>query len=79
MSLYIKPGFWIEKKKYIKGFFNLDQFIDEKITAIPPPSGVEVLVNKQDSLAVDGTGTKYPTIDVVNEALGDIESILLSI
>lgn len=26
-------------------------------------------INKQDSLAVDGTGTKYPTVDAVNDAI----------
>jgi hypothetical protein len=42
-------------------------------------SGKEDVANKQNDLTVDGTGTKYATIDVVNESLGDIESILLSI
>jgi len=29
----------------------------------------EKLANKQNSLAIDGTGTKYPTVDAVNAAL----------
>ena len=51
--------------------------------AIAKNSGSDItkedVANKQNDLTVDGTGTKYATIDVVNEALGDIESILLSI
>jgi len=34
--------------------------------------GFEVLTNKQDSLTTDGTGTKYPTVDAVNEGLSNI-------
>ena len=30
----------------------------------------ELKANKQNSLAVDGTGTKFPTVDAVNEGLG---------
>ena len=40
---------------------------------------LERLANKQNSLVVDGTGTKYPTVDAVNTVLGDIETILASI
>jgi hypothetical protein len=32
--------------------------------------------NKQDSLATDGTGIKYPTVDAVNGSLNNIYSIL---
>ena len=32
-------------------------------------AGYEMKSNKQNSLAVDGTGTKYPTVDAVNAAL----------
>src|SRR5690606_35087105 len=33
---------------------------------------IEKLVNKQNNLAPDGTGTKYPTVDAVNIAISDI-------
>lgn len=36
---------------------------DETVT------GKEEIANKQNSLAVDGTGAKYPTVDAVNEGL----------
>jgi hypothetical protein len=35
-------------------------------------SDVEIQSNKQDSLAVDGTGTKYPTVDAVNAGLSSL-------
>lgn len=43
-------------------------------TLLPVPfsvvdAGYEMSANKQNSLAVDGTGTKYPTVDAVNAAL----------
>ena len=43
-------------------------------TVLPVPfsvvdAGYEVKDNKQNSLAVDGTGEKYPTVDAVNAAL----------
>lgn len=34
--------------------------------------GYESLVNKQNSLDNDGTGTKYPTVDAVNNALENL-------
>lgn len=34
--------------------------------------------NKQNSLAVDGTGTKYITVDAVNQALADLADIILT-
>lgn len=33
----------------------------------------EFKVNKQNNLDLDGTGTKYPTVDAVNQALSEIE------
>jgi hypothetical protein len=44
-------------------------------TLVPVPlsvtsSGNELLVNKQNSLAVDGTGGKYPTVDAIRLQLG---------
>ena len=38
--------------------------------AVTDISGKENSANKQNSLAVDGTGTKYPTVDAVNTGLG---------
>ena len=37
--------------------------------AVTDISGKEDIANKQNSLAVDGTGTKYPTVDAVFDAL----------
>jgi len=43
-------------------------------TLLPVPfsvvdAGYELSANKQNSLAIDGTGTKYPTVDAVNAGL----------
>jgi hypothetical protein len=38
------------------------------LTVSPTPLS-ELIINKQDSLAVDGTATKYPTVDAVNSRL----------
>lgn len=40
-----------------------------KLTGAPNLSVYELLANKQNSLATDGTGVKYPTVDAVNEGL----------
>lgn len=37
-------------------------------------STLEKISNKQDSLDEDGTGTKYPTVDAVNEKIEELES-----
>lgn len=34
--------------------------------------GYEKFINKQNDLNPDGTGTKYPTVDAVNQAIDDI-------
>ena len=34
---------------------------------------IELVENKQDSLSPDGTGTKYPTVDAVNEKVQELE------
>lgn len=49
---------------------------DSTIGNTPPFIGTdfELIVNKQNSLAVDGTGKKYPTIDAVNTMKSDIDS-----
>lgn len=39
----------------------------------------ENVANKQNSLAVDGTGTKYPTIDAVNAALSNVSNPLIKV
>jgi len=46
-------------------------------TVLPVPFTVlageyEIKANKQNSLAVDGTGGKYPTVDAVNEAIAEV-------
>jgi hypothetical protein len=38
----------------------------------------ENTANKQDSLTVDGTGVKFPTVDAVNAALDEIAPIVVS-
>lgn len=38
----------------------------------------ENVANKQDSLAVDGTGVKYPTVDAVNSGLSTKQATLVS-
>ena len=38
---------------------------------IPSLTGVELQANKQNSLTVDGTGVKYPTVDAVNAGIAD--------
>lgn len=49
-------------KSYTDGKFNL----------------AEQLANKQNDLTIDGTGTKYPTVDAVNQALADAKSNCLA-
>lgn len=41
---------------------------------IPSLTGVELTANKQNSLAVDGTGAKYPTVDAVNSGLSGVNT-----
>ncbi|CAB5224106.1 hypothetical protein UFOVP388_49 [uncultured Caudovirales phage] len=41
---------------------------------IPSISGLELQANKQNSLAVDGTGVKYPTVDAVNSGLSSVNT-----
>lgn len=53
---YVNPT-WIESLPY------------SKITGTPDLSVYELLANKQNSLAVDGTNTKYPTVTAVNSGL----------
>ncbi|SMC54363.1 hypothetical protein [Pedobacter nyackensis] len=53
---YVNPT-WIESLPY------------SKITDTPNLSIYELLTNKQNSLMVDGSGVKYPTVDAVNSGL----------
>ena len=39
-----------------------------------PSAYIEKTANKQNSLATDGTGTKYPTLDAVNDAFATINA-----
>ena len=41
---------------------------------IPSLTGVELTANKQNSLATDGTGIKYPTVDAVNSGLSGVNT-----
>ena len=41
---------------------------------IPSITGLELQANKQNSLATDGTGVKYPTVDAVNSGLTNINT-----
>lgn len=41
---------------------------------IPSITGLELQSNKQNSLAVDGTGVKYPTVDAVNSGIANINT-----
>lgn len=34
----------------------------------------ENVANKQNSLAIDGTGTKYPTVDIINNVISEINT-----
>jgi len=45
-----------------------------KSNITPIISGKEDVANKQNSLAIDGTGTKYPTVDAVNAI--DLQKVL---
>lgn len=62
---------------YVKKYNSGDEYInivstpiDYKITL--NTGKLELLENKQDDLTHDGTGTKYPTVDAINEALSQI-------
>lgn len=41
---------------------------------IPSIAGLELQANKQNSLTVDGTGVKYPTVDAINSAITNINT-----
>lgn len=41
---------------------------------IPSIGGLELQSNKQNSLTVDGTGVKYPTVDAINSAITNINT-----
>lgn len=49
-----------------------DSYFIEETELTETLSKYELIENKQNSLEVDGTGTKYPTVDAVNEALDEI-------
>ena len=62
---------------YVKKYNSGDEYInivstpiDYKVTL--NTGKLELLENKQDDLTHDGTGTKYPTVDAINEALSQI-------
>jgi hypothetical protein len=39
MSIFIKPGYWLKTRKKLKGAFNLDRYVDEKVTEKSIPVG----------------------------------------
>jgi hypothetical protein len=41
---------------------------------IPSINGLELQANKQNSLAIDGTGIKYPTVDAVNSGISNVNT-----
>ena len=41
---------------------------------IPSIAGLELQANKQNSLTIDGTGVKYPTVDAINSAITNINT-----
>lgn len=43
-----------------------------KLTGAPNLGLYELLANKQNSLATDGTGVKYPTVDAVNNGMSEL-------
>jgi hypothetical protein len=48
------------------------------VTALCPNIGGESFINKQNSMDVDGTGTKFPTVDTVNAALNFKQNVELT-
>ena len=40
---------------------------------------IELVVNKQNNLNPDGTGTKYPTVDAVNEKVQELEDSIANV
>lgn len=51
------------------------QIIVEQFPELAELLGLEYTENKQNDLTHDGTGTKYPTVDAVNNKFKDIETI----
>lgn len=76
-SLNVTTGAWVTSGTYtdtnvaliysirIKTI-NYGNLVYNNIVGNPEEIGTEKISNKQNSLTVDGTGTKYPTIDVIN-------------
>lgn len=64
-------------KIYVKKMYPGDDFItieetNNKYVIKLNEDKLELVENKQNNLNIDGTGTKYPTVDAVNEALDEI-------
>lgn len=55
------------------------QYIIENSDYLAEQLGYEVIINKQNNLTPDGTGTKYPTVDAVNVKFQNIEEIISNI
>lgn len=60
------------------------QYIIDNSDYLAEQLGYEVIINKQNNLTVDGTGTKYPTVDavniefnIINDRIDAIENIIV--
>ena len=72
-----------EKEEYEKAIARLNigaistedviQLLEEQLPDLLEILNVEFTTNKQNNLNEDGTGTKYPTVDAVNQKFEDIE------
>lgn len=72
-----------EKEEYEKAIARLNigaistedviQLLEEHLPDLLEILNVEFTTNKQNNLNEDGTGTKYPTVDAVNQKFEDIE------
>ena len=68
-----------DNKIYVKKMYPGDDFItieetNNRYVIKLNDDKLELVENKQNDLTPDGTGTKYPTVDAVNEAIGTIIS-----
>lgn len=71
------PGQNVERTSELinDGEFGDSRFVEEnEITDILDGlTKYELIENKQDNLSSDGTGTKYPTVDAVNDKFQELE------
>jgi len=67
MSIFIKTGFWIEKKLGLKGEFDLTRYITDLISSSSTSLTKSVIKNTYASMIADGT----PTVDTFYTVLND--------